>query len=38
MERVRSFIESMRGQEPLEETPEGDSLAFYRARALMLDI
>jgi HK97 family phage prohead protease len=38
MERVRSFIESMRGQEPLEDTPKGDSLAFYRARALMLDI
>jgi hypothetical protein len=38
MERVRDFIESLRTPEPSTEEPsKGDSLAFYRARAFMLD-
>lgn len=37
MERVRSFIESMRGVPAPEESLKGDSLAYYKARAFMLD-
>lgn len=38
MERVRAFIDSMRGVPAPEETPVGDSLAYYAARARLLDI
>ena len=38
MDRVREFIESMRGKPAPEESPKGDSLAFYRAKARLLHI
>jgi hypothetical protein len=38
MDRVRSFIESMRGVPAPEEPVKGHSLDFYRAKARLLDI
>lgn len=38
MTRVREYIESLRGAEAPADEPEGDSLAFYRAKARLLDI